>query len=341
MIGNMDTLIQHLDATTEHIMRKMAGDLDLYPRGVSPREEIYRTGNMSLLQFQSPETVEGTPLLIIPSLINRWYILDATEETSFIKEFAQKRPTFLIDWGYPGEEVAHMPLSHFYHRSIKRAVRQVCKATGATKVDLMGYCIGGTMAYAYSCLEPDSIDRLILLTAPIDFADTGIMTPYADTFPVEEFAASMDKMPGWLLAFSFQFIQPMGLYQKTKMFNDKFESQSFMKLYNAMERWISDPVDFPGQAYYELLTDLYRNNLLAKGELKTAEGITVDPSARTASVLILNAGKDHIAPVNTTALPATDKAPQREVTISSGHIGITTGRNGKEACKNAIDFLMN
>lgn len=341
MIGNMDTLIQQLDAIAEHIFRKTAGNLDNYPRGVSPREEIYHAGNMSLLKFESPETVEGTPLLIIPSLINRWYILDVTEETSFIKEFAQKRPTYLIDWGYPGAEVAHMPFSHYYHRLIKRAVRQICKTTGATKVDLMGYCIGGTMAYAFSCLEPDMVDHLVLLTAPLDFSDTGIMTPYADTFPVEEFSASMEKMPGWLLAMSFQFIQPMGLYQKTKMFHDKFESQSFMKLYNAMERWIADPVDFPGKAYYELLTDLYRKNLLTKGELKTAEGITVDPSARTASALILNAGKDHIAPVNTTALPATDKAPVKEVTIPSGHIGITTGRNGKDACKSAIDFIMN
>lgn len=341
MIGNMDTLIQHLDAVTEHILRKTAGELDTYPRGVTPREEIYHAGNVSLIKFESPEGVEGTPLLIIPSLINRWYILDVTEETSFIKEFAQKRPTYLIDWGYPGAEVAHMPFSHYYHRSIKRAVRQIIKTTGAEKVDMMGYCIGGTMAYAFSCLEPDLVDHLILLTAPLDFSDTGILTPYADTFPAEEFSGSMEKMPGWLLAFSFQFIQPMGLYQKTKMFYDKFESQSFMKLYNAMERWIADPVDFPGKAYYELLTDLYRNNLLAKGELKTADGITVDPAARKATTLILNAGKDHIAPVRTTVLPERDIAPAKEVTIPSGHIGITTGRNGKDACKSALDFIMN
>ena len=341
MIGNMDTLVQHLDAITEHVMRKTAGTLDTYPRGVTPREEVYNAGNISLLRFESPEGVEGTPLLIIPSLINRWYILDVTEETSFIKEFAQKRPTYLIDWGYPGEEVAHLPLSHFYHRSIKRAVRQICRQTGADKVDMLGYCIGGTMAYAFSCLEPDLVDHLVLLTAPLDFEKAGVFAKYAESFPIEEFSASMNKMPGWLLAFSFQFVQPLGLYQKTKMFHDKFESESFMKLYNAMERWISDPVDFPGKAYYELITDLYQKNLLAHGQLTTADGLSVDPSARRAKTLVLNAGKDHIAPLITTALPASDQAPVSEITISSGHIGITTGRNGKTACKNAIDFLMN
>ncbi|MBU1106588.1 MAG: alpha/beta fold hydrolase [Candidatus Riflebacteria bacterium] len=341
MIGNMDTLVQHLDAITENIMRKTAGALDTYPRGVTPREVVYNAGNISLLRFESPEGTEGTPLLIIPSLINRWYIMDITEETSYIKEFAQKRPTYLIDWGYPDEEVGHLPLSHYYHRSIKRAVRQICRQTGVSQVDMMGYCIGGTMAYAFSCLEPELIDHLILLTAPLDFSEAGVFAKYADSFPIEEFSASMNKMPGWLLALSFQFVQPMGPYQKTKMFHDKFESESFMKLYNAMERWISDPVSFPGKAYYELITDLYQKNLLAQGQLTTADGLPVNPAARRAKTLVLNAGKDYIAPVITTLLPAADQAPVSEITIPSGHIGITTGKNGKTACKNTIDFLMN
>lgn len=341
MISNMETLAQQIDAVAENYIRQTAGELDTYPRGVTPREVVWNAGNVSLLRFESPEGVEGTPMLIIPSLINRWYILDATEETSFVKEFAQKRPTYLIDWGYPGEEVGHLPLSHYYHRTIKRAVRQVSRLTGVDKVDMLGYCIGGTMAYAFSCLEPDMVDHLVLLTAPLDFADTGILSKYADTFPTEEFSASMRTMPGWMLASSFQLIQPMGLTQKIKMFNDKFESKSFMKLYNAMERWVADPVDFPGKAYYQLLTELYKENLLSKGKLTTAEGIVVDPSARRSKALILNAGKDHIAPVCTTVLPVGDTAPVKEVTISSGHIGITTGRNGKEACKSALDFIMN
>ncbi|GAB4284698.1 MAG: alpha/beta fold hydrolase [Candidatus Rifleibacteriota bacterium] len=341
MIGSLDTLVQHMDAVTEHFMRKAAEDWDDYPRGVTPREEIWNAVNVSLLKFESPEGTEGTPLLIIPSLINRWYILDVTEETSYIREFSQQRPTFLIDWGYPGEEVGHMPFSHYYHKTIKRAVRQICKLTGAEKVDLMGYCIGGTMAYAFSCLEPDLVDHLVLLTAPLNFENAGILSDYAHCFPVEEFSASMEKMPGWVLAFSFQFIQPMGIYQKTKMFHKKCESESFKKLFNAMERWIADPVDFPARAYYELLTDLYRDNLLAQGKLLTSEGCKVDPAARKAKALVLNASKDHIAPIHATKIPESDHGPVTQITISSGHIGITTGRHGKEACKSVIDFLMN
>ncbi|MGM0599538.1 MAG: alpha/beta fold hydrolase [Candidatus Rifleibacteriota bacterium] len=341
MMNNYDSIIQNLDAVTEHWLKETAGELDNYPRGITPREEIWRAGNISLLKFADSEKHEGTPLLIVPSLINRWYVLDVTEETSFISEFAQKRPTFVLDWGYPDSESGHLPLSHYYHKSIKRAIRQIRKLTGCKKVDMLGYCIGGTMAYAFSCLEPDLVDHLILLTAPLSFEKAGVLADYAKRFPVEEFSASMDKMPGWLLAFSFQFIQPLGAYQKSKMFHRKCESDSFLKLYNAMERWISDPVSFPARAYSEMLTDFYQDNLLADGKLITADGLTVDPSKRKAETLILNAAKDHIAPVPTTLLPETDKGTAKEVTIKSGHIGITTGRNCKEACNNVIDFIMN
>ena len=339
MAPTMETILTRMDELTEQFMRQTAGEWANYPKGVTPRETIWKAGNISLLKFESPADTTGTPILIIPSLINRWYIMDVTEKTSYIKSFTQNRPTYLIDWGYPGEEAGHLPLSHYYHRSIKRAIRQIKKATNSEKVDMLGYCIGGTMAYAFSCLEPDLIDHLILLTAPLDFKEAGILAKYANTFPADEFSDSMELMPGWVLAFSFNFIQPLGTYQKTKLFKKKCDSQSFRELFNAMERWIADPVDFPAKAYYELLTDLYKENLLSQGKLETADGITVDPSMRSAKTLILNAAKDHIAPVPTTWLPKADKKPAQQVTIPAGHIGITTGRQGKVACDTIIDFI--
>lgn len=339
MIECVDNVIQQLDMVADKMLRETAGDSADYPRGVTPREVVWQAGNVTLIKFDGNHDSDLTPMLIVPSLINRWYVLDITEKASFIKPLAAARPTYMIDWGYPGEESGHLPLSHFYHRCIKRAVRQVLKMTGAEKVDMMGYCIGGTLTYAFSCLEPELVDHLVLLTAPIDFSKAGILKDYADSFPVEEFGQAMNIMPGSMLASSFNMIQPMGNYQKSKMFYNKFEKEGFTELYTAMERWISDPVDFPGQAYAELLDDLYKKNLLTKGMLHTAEGRRVDPSARKAKVLVLNAGRDHIAPVVTTNLPDSDKGFVKQITIPSGHIGITTGRNSQIASQNMIDFL--
>lgn len=331
---------RHIHRAAEGLLRNRAGEWADYPRGVTPRDTVWRAGNISLLRFHgSYEGNDETPLLIVPSLINRWYILDLTPDTSFITPLSGDRPVFLIDWGYPGAESAHLPLSHFYHRTIKRVLRQIRRLTGHARVDMLGYCIGGTMVYAYSCLEPLSLRRMALLTAPVDFSEAGILGRYAAHFPAAEIARAMHTMPGDALAASFNMMQPMGSYQKWKMFFKKCEDPRFVELFTAMERWIADPVDFPVQAYRELIEELYRDNRLYKGLLHTAEGHRVNPEMRCAEALLLNAGKDHIAPAASTRLPAADRGPIQKITIPSGHIGITTGRASRNTCAALRDFL--
>lgn len=339
MTPNAEKCTYKLDGFFNSMLDDVACEWADYPRGVTPYTEIYKAGNIKLIKFKNENATNQTPLLIIPSLINRWYVLDLTEKVSFIKHFLKNSEVYLVDWGYPGVESSHLPLSFYYHKSIKRAVRQILKRHDVKSVDMMGYCVGGTLVYAFSCLEPELVNKAIFLTAPIDFSKSGILLDYAEHFPVKEFESALDIMPGELIASSFNFIQPMGTYHKTKMFYDKCNKKSFTELFTAMERWISDPVDFPAKAYKELLTDLYQDNKLFEGKLKTAEGITVDPSKRTAAAMILNAAKDHIAPLESTKLPEIDKAQSEFVTMPTGHIGITTGRQSTIAAQKAVGFL--
>jgi polyhydroxyalkanoate synthase len=284
-----------------------------------------------------------TPLLFVPSLINRWYVLDMTNETSMINKLTPSADCYLIDWGYPGAESGHLPMSHFYHKTIKRAVRQIKRETKAEKVNLLGYCIGGTMAYIYSCLEPEDVKNLVLLTAPLDFEETGILGAYSLDFPSKEVADAMDYMPGWLLAYSFDFIQPLGSINKMKMLYKKSDDKNFLSLFNSMERWISDQVHYPVKAYDELITDFYKENKLAKGLLLTNDKQKVNPENRIARTFIVNAEKDHIAPVISTKIPENKKNNVKnnvtEKTYPTGHIGITVGRWGKTVSSDINSFL--
>lgn len=328
-----------IDFSLEKIFRMVAGEYADYPRGVTPNEEVYQAGRIRLLKFPARNPSSHLPLVIVPSLINRWYILDLTPDTSFISYFSENRDCYLIDWGYAGCESAHLELSHYYHQSIRRAVRQVRRATGLGQVDMLGYCIGGTMAYMFSCLEPDMIRKLVLLTSPLDFAEAGVLGMYAKDFPADDFIDAMDYMPGWLLASSFNFIQPMGIVQKAEKFYQKYDSENFRELYIAMERWIADPVNFPARSYHDLLTRLYKNNELFGGKLVTAEGRPVDPSCRKAECMMVNAEHDHIAPAATTRFPDADRAPRKIMNYSTGHIGITVGKYGIKVREDIRNFL--
>jgi len=330
-----------IDSMIDDFFRKQAGRWADLPKGVTGRREVFRAGNMKLFKFDSPAEVEGrTPMLFVPSLINRWYILDLTEETSLVKPVAEKFPTYMIDWGYPGCEASHLPFEHFYKRALNRIVKFICRESGHEKINMLGYCIGGTLSYLYSCIEPERVNKVILLASPINFEDGGISGLYAKNFPTEQFLESMESMPGGKIAEFFNNIQPFGVIKKMQMFQKKHQDEGFVKMFVAMERWIADDgVNFPAKAYYDFIGDFYGKNKLAKNELTLSDGTAIDAARRTAECLILNATADHIVPVPATALPAADAAPRETLTYNTGHIGITVGKYGAEVRKNVINFL--
>lgn len=335
-------MLQQIDGMLEDMIVKQAGKWADMPRGITKREVVYRAGNMTLWKF----TREGAPqsdipMLFVPSLINRWYILDLTEETTFVGYFNQFFTTYMIDWGYPGVESSHLPFSNFYHKYINRAVNFILRETGADRVNMLGYCIGGTLSYIYSCLEPERVNKTILLASPINFENAGISGLYAKSFPTDAFLGSMEYQPGPVIANFFNNIQPFGLIKKTQMFREKARDDRFKKLYVAMERWISDDgVHFPARAYYEFINQLYKENRLMTNSLATSEEIPVDVTRRQAGCMILNATLDHIVPLHCTNLPKEDPAPREVLTYNTGHVGITVGKYGTEAKKKAVEFLL-
>jgi len=335
-------MLEQIDTMVEDMLKKQAGKWADMPRGVTEREVVYKAGNMKIWKFKREgELKSETPMLFVPSLINRWYILDLTEETSYVNYFNQFFATYLIDWGYPGPESGHLPFSNFYHKYLNRAVNFIRRDSGSDKVNMLGYCIGGTLSYLYSCLEPERVNKVILLAAPINFENAGVSGLYAKHFPTDEFLASSESQPGKVIADFFNGIIPFGLAKKVQTFREKAKDEKFKKLYVAMERWIADDgVNFPARAYYEFINQLYKENRLAKNEMKTTESVAVDAAKRTAECLILNATLDHIVPEHCTKLPEADKAHREALTYKTGHVGITVGRYGVEAKKNAVDFLL-
>ena len=69
---------------------------------MSDPPELWREGTTRVLDYGDPAR-GGVPLLVVPSLINRAYILDLSARSSLLRWLADQgfRP-FLVDWGRPG-----------------------------------------------------------------------------------------------------------------------------------------------------------------------------------------------------------------------------------------------
>ena len=125
------------------------------PVGVTPHTVVWTENKWRLLRFSPARPKFATPVLLVPSLINRWYVLDLGPQRSLIEWLvAQGHDVFCIDWGTPGDEDRYLTWDDIAGRYIGRAVRIASRFGRTSDVHLLGYCLGGTLAVTYAAAFP-------------------------------------------------------------------------------------------------------------------------------------------------------------------------------------------
>ena len=117
---------------------------------VTPGKVVFENDLMQLLQYApTTKTVRKRPLLIVPPWINKYYILDLRPRNSFIKwAVDQGHTVFVISWVNPDERLAGKTMSDYLLEGPIAALEAVGKATGESRVNAIGYCLGGTLLAA-------------------------------------------------------------------------------------------------------------------------------------------------------------------------------------------------
>src|SRR5262249_55049055 len=140
------------------------------PAAPTPKDTLYREGTAALYRFRRPGVAPvGIPVLLVPSLINRWYILDLREGASLADALRRAGlDVFCLDWGAAEDGDRALGGDDLMAR-LARAVRAVKRWSGAPRGALVGYCMGGTLAAIQAALHPAEVAALVDLAGPIDF----------------------------------------------------------------------------------------------------------------------------------------------------------------------------
>src|SRR5262249_18711737 len=121
------------------------------------RDVIWADGTARLYRFRGPSGPSGVgaPVLLVPSLINRWDILDLRPGASLVEALlAAGLDTYCLDWGVPEDEDRYLGWDDVVAR-LGRALRFVQRNTRADALGLLGYCMGGTLAGIAAALAPE------------------------------------------------------------------------------------------------------------------------------------------------------------------------------------------
>lgn len=300
--------------------------------GQSPKEVIW-TKNKSKLYHYIPTTkkVKKTPILLVYALINKPYILDLTKGNSFVEYLVNEGfDVYLLDWGTFGHEDRHLKFDDIVYDYIANAVKRVLRFSGASELSILGYCMGGTLTSIYAALHEDApIKNLIFITSPFDFSDTGLYGSFLNEkyFALDKAIDTLGNIPPEMIDFGNKMLKPITNFVGPYVtLLDRSDNTKFIKSWQLMQKWVTDGIPFPGEAYRQWIRDFYQQNKLLKGELEI-RGRHVDVSKIKSNVLNISATKDHIAmPCQVEALNEHISSKDKQyVSIPSGHVSIMFG----------------
>ncbi len=298
---------------------------------LTPKELIYEEDKMKLFHYKTrAKKICKVPTLIIYALVNRQYMMDIQPDRSVIKNLLDLGlDLYIIDWGYPTAQDKYITLDDYVDVYIENAVNKVMKESGASKINIMGVCQGGTLSAMYTALNPQKVKNLITMVAPFDFeagaeSDNGLLFKWSKQMNVDKMVDTYGIIPGELLNGGFDMLKPFQLMiNKYIGIIDNFDDPDTAANFIRMEKWILDSPDQAGEAYRRFIKELYQENRLIKGTLEIG-GKIVDLKKITMPVLTIYGKEDHIVPGAAT-IPFNDYVGSTDkelVCYPVGHIGM-------------------
>jgi polyhydroxyalkanoate synthase subunit PhaC len=308
-------------------------------RAPTPKDVLFNDAGASLYRFRPAAPVaaaKAPPVLLVPSMINRWYVLDLRVGASLATALVDKGlDVWCLDWGVPQDEDRYFSWEDVLAR-MDRMVRRVRRQTGAKRISIMGYCMGATVSGIHCALEPEGIASFVNLLGPFDFSQAGFLGTMTreDIFDADAVADAGNVSPNQMQS-GFMMLRPTQGLSKLVGLMDRGMDPKFRDGYDALEEWASDNVAFPADAYRTYIKELYQQNRLIKGEHRV-RGREVKLERISCPVMTVTASRDAICPP--LAANALNSKVQKSQTLEvpGGHVGAVVGGAAQRALYPAL-----
>jgi polyhydroxyalkanoate synthase len=339
---NATEQLSKLDATPE-----ATGTMRSVDVGQTPSEVVYEENKLELHRYEArTETQHDVPILVVYALINRPYILDLQSDRSVIRTLLdQGFDVYMIDWGEPSTLDTELGLEDYVYRYLDNCVDVVRERSGRSSINLLGYCMGGTMSAMYASLFPEKVRNLGLMAAGLCFDDTGgVLELWGDDeyYSPRDLKDTYGNVPAEFLDVGFALMDPVeNSIGKYVRLYENLDDEEFVENFARMERWIGDGIDVAGKAYVEFLEDIYQDNQLYRNELVIGDH-EVELDELTMPILQIVAEYDHLIPPDASR-PFNEVVASDDTTIlefPTGHIGMSvSSRSHAELWPQVCDWF--
>lgn len=305
-------------------------DMDAFEVGrntaVSEGSVVFQNDLIQLIQYKPlTEKVHARPLLIIPPWINKYYILDLNPRKSMVKWLVEQGFTvFVISWVNPDERHGSKTWEDYMFEGGLAAIDKALEETGQKSLNLVSYCVGGTMAGTLMAWLGKNRDRRVasatFFTAQLDFEDAGELQIFVDEHILEVVGEDMEKgyMPADRMATAFNMLRSNDLIWGYVVNNYMLGKDPFPF---DLLFWNADSTAMPARAHHFYLDQFYIRNTFAKGQFSVRD-TPITLADIKGPIYHVATKEDHIAPAASVYRGAKQmaRADVRFVLSGSGHI---------------------
>jgi len=330
LVKGLNNLLDDIERGNGQLKISMT-DTKAFELGVNiattPGQVVFQNDLIQLIQYEpSTKKVWQRPLMIIPPWINKYYILDLREKNSFIRwAVSQGHTVFVVSWVNPDAKLAHKDFEDYLSEGTLAALDAIEKATGEKSVNVIGYCLGGTLLAAtlgYLAAKKDKrIASATFMTALIDFSAAGELEVFIDEAQVSSLEKKMAErgfLEGSEMGNTFNLLRANDLIWTFVINNYLLGRDPFPF---DLLHWNCDSTRMPAKMHSFYLRNMYMNNLLREPGALSLNGVKIDLSKVNVPTYFVSAIEDHIAPWKTTYEgPRILGGKSRFVLSGSGHI---------------------
>ena len=304
LIDGLENMVRDLEAHEGELIPTLA-DPEAFEVGgniaTSPGAVVYRNRMMEIIQYEArTEKVHATPMVLFPPWINKFYVLDLKEKNSLVKWITEQGHTlFVVSWVNPDASYADVGIDTYIEEGFLTAINEVKAMCGVKKVNVTGYCIGGTtlaLTLALMAKRGDkSVNSATFFTTLTDFSDPGEVGVFLDddfVDGIEEECTEKGYLDRLFMARTFTFLRARDLVYAPAVKNYMLGEAppAFDLLY-----WNGDGTNLPGRMAVEYLRGLCQRNEFA-GEGLEIMGENLRVSDIRVPFCSVACETDHIAP---------------------------------------------
>jgi polyhydroxyalkanoate synthase len=293
-----------------------------YRRPTTILPVLWSEGTTQLLDYANEST--GPIILVVPSLINRCYVLDLRPELSFLRHLVERglRP-LVVDWGAPGIEERDFDLNDYITRRLETAVA-VASRIARAPIGVVGYCMGGLLALAVALRRRSETACLALLATPWDFhahraPHARLLGSIADHLSL--FCAGQDSVPVEVIQTLFLLLDPFSAERKFTRFAALASNSEEARSFVALEDWVNDGVPLTLGVARGVARSWYGNNEPARGQWEVGDQ-KIDPKSLGRPALVVVPSRDRIVSPTSAEPLAAELADAVMLKAPLGHVGM-------------------